>query len=53
MIRDNYEKIVIAGSCNNPVTQDGIKIVKLTDFLFLQSILLIAGKTKCGLCLLK
>lgn len=33
MIRDNYEKVVIAGSCVNPVTQDGIKIVKLTDFL--------------------
>ena len=32
-IRDNYEKIVLAGECNNPVTQDGIKIVKLTDFL--------------------
>lgn len=33
MVRDNYEKIVIAGSCDNPVTQDGIKIEKLTDFL--------------------
>lgn len=33
MIRDNYEKIVIAGSCAYPVTEDGIKIVKLTDFL--------------------
>ena len=33
MIRDNYEKVVIAGSCDNPVTQDGIKIIKLTDFL--------------------
>ncbi|MEA4890684.1 MAG: ATP-binding protein [Clostridiaceae bacterium] len=33
MIRDNYEKIVIAGSCDNPITQDGIKIEKLTDFL--------------------
>ena len=32
-IRDNYAKVVIAGECNNPVTQDGIKIVKLTDFL--------------------
>lgn len=32
-IRDNYEKVVIAGECDNPVTQDGIKIVKLTDFL--------------------
>ena len=33
VIRDNYEKIVIAGSCAYPVTEDGIKIVKLTDFL--------------------
>lgn len=33
MIRDNYEKVVIAGNCANPVIQDGIKIVKLTDFL--------------------
>ncbi len=33
MIRDNYEKIVVAGSCDNPVTQDGIKIIRLTDFL--------------------
>ena len=33
MIRDNYEKSVIAGSCDNPVTQDGIKIKNLTDFL--------------------
>lgn len=32
-IRDNYEKVVIAGECDNPMTQDGIKIVKLTDFL--------------------
>lgn len=32
-IRDNYEKVVLAGECDNPVTQDGIKIVKLTDFL--------------------
>lgn len=32
-IRDNYEKIVIANECINPVTQDGIKIMKLTDFL--------------------
>lgn len=32
-IRDNYEKIVIAGECNNPITQDGIKIIKLTDYL--------------------
>lgn len=33
MVRDNYEKIVIAASCDTPITQDGIKIVKLTDFL--------------------
>ncbi|NLZ55234.1 MAG: ATP-binding protein [Clostridiaceae bacterium] len=33
MIRDNYDKIVIAGSCDYPVTQDGIRIVKLADFL--------------------
>ena len=33
LIRDNYRKVVIAGSCDSPVTQDGIQIVKLTDFL--------------------
>jgi len=33
MIRDNYEKVVIAGSCDYPITADGIKIIKLTDFL--------------------
>jgi predicted AAA+ superfamily ATPase len=32
-IPDNYEKIVIAASCDYPVTQDGIKILLLTDFL--------------------
>lgn len=32
-IRDNYEKMVITNECVNPLTQDGIKIVKLTDFL--------------------
>lgn len=32
-IRDNYEKLVIAGSCDIPVTHDGIKIIRLTDFL--------------------
>lgn len=32
-IRDNYEKLVIAGDCDYPVTQDGIRIVMLTDFL--------------------
>ena len=33
MIRDNYEKIVIAGNCNHPITEDGIKIIRLIDFL--------------------
>lgn len=33
MIPDYYEKVVIAGNCDLPITQDGIKIVKLTDFL--------------------
>ena len=33
MIRDNYEKIVIAGNCDHPITEDGIKIIRLTDFL--------------------
>lgn len=33
MIRDNYEKLVIAGNRDNPVTQEGIKIKLLTDFL--------------------
>ena len=32
-IRDNYEKLIIANHCDNPVTQDGIKVVMLTDFL--------------------
>lgn len=32
-IRDNYEKVILTGECDNPVTQDGIKIVRLTDFL--------------------
>ncbi len=32
-VRDNYQKIVIAHECLNPVTQDGIQIVKLMDFL--------------------
>ncbi len=32
-VRDNYEKIVVAGECNVPITEDGIKIVRLTDFL--------------------
>lgn len=33
MIRDNYEKIIIAGTCSIPMTEDGIKIVRLADFL--------------------
>lgn len=33
MIRDNYEKIVLIGSGENEMTEDGIKIRKLTDFL--------------------
>lgn len=33
MVRDNYEKLIIAGACDSPITQDGIKIIKLTDFL--------------------
>ena len=32
-IRDNYEKVVIANNCDNPTTQDGIKVILLTDFL--------------------
>ena len=32
-IRDIYEKIVIAGICDSPLTEDGIKIIKLADFL--------------------
>lgn len=32
-IRDNYDKVVIAGDIDHPITQDGIKIDKLTDFL--------------------
>lgn len=32
-IRDYYEKIVVAAECVNPVTQDGIKVVRLVDFL--------------------
>lgn len=33
MIRDNYEKIVLIRSGENEMTEDGIKIRKLTDFL--------------------
>ena len=33
MIRDNYEKIVLVGDSENKLTEDGIKIRKLTDFL--------------------
>ena len=32
-IRDNYEKMVIASNIDFPITQDGINIIKLTDFL--------------------
>ena len=32
-IRDNYEKLVIANHCDNPVTQDGIMLSTLIDFL--------------------
>ena len=32
-IRDNYEKWVIALDCNLTQTQDGIKVVKVLDFL--------------------
>jgi len=32
-IRDNYEKIVIASDIDHPFTQEGIKMVKLIDFL--------------------
>jgi predicted AAA+ superfamily ATPase len=32
-IRDNYEKMIIVNNCDNPVTQDGIKVLLLTDFL--------------------
>ena len=34
-IRDNYEKLVIALDCNLTRTQDGIKILKVLDFLFI------------------
>ncbi|MGM9624215.1 MAG: ATP-binding protein [Eubacteriales bacterium] len=33
MIRENFEKIVLVGSGENEMTEDGIKIRKLTDFL--------------------
>ena len=32
-VKDNYEKIIIANEVLNPATQDGIRIVKLIDFL--------------------
>lgn len=32
-VKDNYEKIIIANEVLNPATQDGIRIVKLVDFL--------------------
>ena len=33
MIRDNYEKTIIALNCDFVQTQDGINVVKLIDFL--------------------
>lgn len=33
-IRDNYEKLVIALDCDLTQTQDGIRIMKVLDFLF-------------------
>ncbi|MBQ7300440.1 MAG: ATP-binding protein [Clostridia bacterium] len=33
MIRDNHEKIVLVGSGGNSITEDGIRIRSLTDFL--------------------
>lgn len=33
IIPDNYEKVVIAGHCDIPMVQEGIKIIRLTDFL--------------------
>ena len=32
-IRDHYEKLVVANFCDYPVTHDGIKQIKLVDFL--------------------
>lgn len=32
-IRDNYEKVVLAGDIDYPVTQDGIKTLRIADFL--------------------
>ena len=32
-IRDKYEKMIIVNECANPVTQDRLKVIKLTDFL--------------------
>lgn len=32
-VKDNYEKIIIANEVLNPATQDGIRIIKLIDFL--------------------
>lgn len=32
-IRDNYEKIVIVGSCDSPAVYQGVKIIPLLDFL--------------------
>jgi hypothetical protein len=33
MVRDYYEKAVIARDCAGAMPQDGIKIISLTDFL--------------------
>ena len=32
-VRDNYEKVVLVSACDYPGTQDGIRIIRLTDFL--------------------
>ena len=32
-VRDNYRKLVITHECLSPITEDGIQIVKLMDFL--------------------
>ena len=32
-VRDNYRKLVITYECLSPITEDGIQIVKLMDFL--------------------
>lgn len=35
-VKDNYEKIIIANEVLNTATQDGIRIVKLIDFLLVE-----------------